>query len=108
MKLRNFGHFRQCGTGTTLFGTGTIHIMYGGTDTCTDWVLLGGTGTTLFWYRYHFVVLPRIASFSLFWYHLSSYNFSLPYYLKTNMEFIQNHFTTLELVTWNFIKPNPR
>ena len=64
MKLRKSGHFGQCGTGTTLFGTGTKHILHGGTGTDTigtgtNWVLLGGTGTTS-WF------LPKNANFASF------------------------------------------
>ena len=62
--LHKSGHFRQCGTGTTLVGTGTTHILYGGTGTTcigtdTDLLLYGGTGTTLFWYRYHFKIFAQ-------------------------------------------------
>ena len=64
-KLQKSRHFGHCGTGTTMFGTGTKHILHRGTGTTcsgtgTKWVLLSGTGTTLFWYWYHLVVLPRI------------------------------------------------
>ena len=68
---------------TTMFGTGTKHILYGGTGTTflgtgTKWVLHGGTVTTLFWYQYHLMVLPRNATFWPLLIPISSYNFSIP------------------------------
>ena len=82
-KSQQSGQFGHYGTGTALIGIGTNLVLLGGTDTAcigtgTDWLLLGGTGTALFRYRYHFENLPRIASFSLFWYHFSSYNIYIP------------------------------
>ena len=58
------GHFGHCGTGTTLFGTGTDFVLLGGTGTAcistgTDWLLYGGIGTTLFWYRYCLLILDQ-------------------------------------------------
>ena len=46
-KLQKSGHFGSCGTGTTVFGTGTKHILLDGTGTAclgtgTKWVLYGG------------------------------------------------------------------
>ena len=87
MKSQQSGHFGSCGTGTTLFGTGTIHILYGGTGTTcigtgTDWVLLGGTGTTS-WFCPELLIFP---SFGTIFLHTTS-----PFHItsKTNMEFIQ-------------------
>ena len=68
-KLHKSGPFGHCGTGTTLFGTGTSLILLGGTGT--DWLLLGGTGTAS-------KFLPINVIFAHFWYHFSSYNFSNP------------------------------
>ena len=82
-KSQQSGHFGHCGISTALIGTGIDLVLLGGTGTVcigtgTDCLLLGGTGTALFRYRYHFGNLPRIVSFSLFWYHFSSYNFYIP------------------------------
>ena len=102
-KLHNLG---ICGTGTTLFGTGTDLVLLGGIGTAcistgTDWLLLGGTGTAS-------KFLPRNANFATFGtnsLHTTSifHNTS-----RINMEFIKNHSITLELVVWSLIPQNHR
>ena len=101
VKLPKSGHFGSCGTGTTVFGTGTKHFLYVGTGTTclgtgTKWFLLSGTGTTS-WF------LPRNVDFASF--GTNSLHTTSPFHniSRTNMEFIQNHSITLVLVVWNLI-----
>ena len=75
-KSQQSRHFGHCGTGTTLIGTGIDLVLLGGTGTAcigtgTDWLLYGGIGTAS-------KVLPKNVIFAHFWYHFSSFNFSIP------------------------------